>query len=110
MNYVHGQPYHECHCLLKVHDLQDECGQDVEALAVARGLIEPGVGQEHPLQHRMLLLAAESCCPCAVEILGGREGGREERREGGGGEGGREGSRRGGRTRYNICILNSSVI
>ena len=78
MNYVHGQPYHECHCLLKVYDLQDQCGQDVEALAVACGLIEPGVGQEHPLQDRMLLLAAESCCPSAVEVLGGGGGGEQD--------------------------------
>ena len=76
--------------LIKPHHLQDESCEDIDSLAVADGLVVPGVGQQDPLQHTMLLLCGEPCGACTVEILGEREGGE-------GGRGGREGGRKGGR-------------
>ena len=54
------------------HDLQDEGGEHVEALAVSDRLVPPGVGEQDPLQHHLVLLgvlAAEEAAPRAVEVL-----------------------------------------
>ena len=72
----------ECILLVKVHHLEDESGDDVEALAVADGLVVPGVGQEYCLQDGMFLLRGEPCVASPVEVLLRGRGG-----EGRGGEG-----------------------
>ena len=48
--------YLQCVALAALCDLQYECCQHVEALAVAHGFIPAGVGQQHPLQHHSVLL------------------------------------------------------
>lgn len=42
--------------LVSFSDFQDECGQDIEPLAVAHALVPSGVGQQYPLQHHSVLL------------------------------------------------------
>lgn len=55
-----------------VDHLEDEGGEEVEALAVADGLVPAGVRQQHALEQRLVLLGqlpAEEAAARAVQVL-----------------------------------------
>ena len=65
-------PYLERVVLLTLHDVKDERGEDVEALAVADRLVPARVRQQHSLQQcsfLVVLVTAEAATARAVQVL-----------------------------------------
>ena len=55
--------------LVETHHLQNECGENIDALAVPDGFVVSCVGQQNSLQYCVFLIRREAGRSSSVEVL-----------------------------------------